>query len=79
MRQPDRVSSFADAWNMYSEAIEILDLGKHRIASEVAWGSTKQAPTRCCWPDRPRTRRHRANDPRDEGAGEVNAGIYGYA
>ena len=44
MQQPDRVAAvFADAWSLYAEAIEILDMGKHRIAAEVAWGATKRA------------------------------------
>ena len=34
---------FADAWSLYDDAIEILELGKHRIAAEAAWGATKRA------------------------------------
>ena len=44
MRQPDRTAAiFADAWDLYADAIEILELGKPRIAAEVAWGATKRA------------------------------------
>ena len=28
---------------LYTEAIEILEMGKERIAAEVAWGATKRA------------------------------------
>ena len=34
---------FADAWGLYQEAVEILELGRQRIAAEVAWGATKRA------------------------------------
>ena len=34
---------FGDAWSLYNDAIEILDLGKPRIAAEAAWGATKRA------------------------------------
>ncbi len=34
---------FADTWALYGDAIEILELGKQRIAAEVAWGATKRA------------------------------------
>lgn len=34
---------FADAWSLYDDAIEILELGKPRIAAEAAWGATKRA------------------------------------
>ena len=44
MQERDRVATiFADAWAMYADAIEILALGKSRIAGEVAWGATKRA------------------------------------
>ena len=44
MQQPDRAAAvFADAWALYADAIEILELGKPRIAAEVAWGATKRA------------------------------------
>ena len=44
MQETDRVSAiFADAWGLYAEAIEILEMGKQRIAEEVAWGATKRA------------------------------------
>ena len=44
MLQPDRVAAtFADAWELYAAAIEIMELGKPRIAAEAAWGATKRA------------------------------------
>ena len=44
MHQPDGVEAiFADAQALYAEAIEILDMGKQRIAAEAAWGATKRA------------------------------------
>ena len=44
MQERDRVAAiFADAWALYADAIEILALGKSRIAGEVAWGATKRA------------------------------------
>lgn len=44
MQEPDRVAAiFANAWALYADAIEILELGKSRIAGEVAWGATKRA------------------------------------
>ena len=44
MLEGDRVSAiFADAWTLYDDAIEILELGKQRIAAEAAWGATKRA------------------------------------
>ena len=44
MLERERVAVvFADAWSLYDEAIEILGLGKQRIAAEVAWGATKRA------------------------------------
>ena len=44
MQQPEQVAAiFADAWGLYADAIEILELGKPRVASEVAWGATKRA------------------------------------
>ena len=44
MQKPQRVSAiFADAWTLYADAIEALELGKHRIAAEVAWGAAKRA------------------------------------
>ena len=44
MLQPDRTAAlFADARLLYDEAIEILEMGKLRIAAEAAWGATKRA------------------------------------
>ena len=44
MQDTQRVATiFADAWTLYDEAIEILELGKQRIAAEAAWGATKRA------------------------------------
>ena len=44
MQQSGRVAAiFDDAWVLHAEAIEILELGKHRIAAEAAWGATKRA------------------------------------
>ena len=44
MLERERVAAlFADAWSLYNEAIEIMELGKQRIAAEVAWGATKRA------------------------------------
>ncbi len=44
MQERERVAAiFADAWALYDDAIEILALGKHRIAAEAAWGATKRA------------------------------------
>ncbi len=44
MLERERVAAvFADAWSLYDDAIEILELGKRRIAAEVAWGATKRA------------------------------------
>ena len=44
MQQLDQVAAiFADAWSLFDEAIEILELGKPRIAAECAWGATKRA------------------------------------
>ena len=44
MQEPDRVAAiFSDSHTLFSEAIEILELGKHRVAAEVAWGATKRA------------------------------------
>ena len=44
MQQPEQVAAiFADAWGLYADAIEILELGKPRVAAEVAWGATKRA------------------------------------
>ncbi len=34
---------FADAWTLYDDAIEQLELGKLRNAAEKAWGATKRA------------------------------------
>ena len=43
MPERERVAAlFADAWALYADAIEILDLGKRRVAAEVAWGATKR-------------------------------------
>ena len=44
MQQPDRTADiFADAWALYADAIEVLALGKYRLAAEAAWGATKRA------------------------------------
>ncbi len=44
MLEPARTAAlFADARLLYDEAIELLDLGKLRIAAEAAWGATKRA------------------------------------
>ena len=38
MVERERVAaSFADAWVLYDDSIEILEMGKQRIAAEVAW------------------------------------------
>ena len=43
MPERERVAAlFADAWALYADAIEILELGKRRVAAEVAWGATKR-------------------------------------
>ena len=43
MQEADRAAAiFAGAWGLYNDAIEILELGKQRIAAEVAWGATKR-------------------------------------
>ena len=34
---------FADAWTLYADAAEQLELGKLRNAGEKAWGATKRA------------------------------------
>ncbi len=36
-------ADFADAWSLYDDAIEILELGKRRIVAKAAWGATKWA------------------------------------
>ena len=44
MLERERVAAvFADAWVLYDDSIEILEMGKQRIAAEVAWGATKRA------------------------------------
>ena len=44
MMAAERVTDlFNDAWHLYGEALEILNIGKPRIAAEVAWGATKRA------------------------------------
>ena len=44
MLEPARTAAlFADARLLYDEAIELLDLGKLRVAAEAAWGATKRA------------------------------------
>lgn len=44
MVERERVAAiFADAWVLYDDSIEILEMGKQRIAAEVAWGATKRA------------------------------------
>lgn len=44
MLEPTRTAAlFADARLLYDEAIELLELGKLRVAAEVAWGATKRA------------------------------------
>ena len=44
MMTAERVTDlFNDAWHLYGEALEILNIGKPRIAAEVAWGATKRA------------------------------------
>ena len=44
MLERERVGEvFADAWALYGDAVEILELGKTRVAAEVAWGATKRA------------------------------------
>ena len=44
MLEPERTAAlFADARLLYDEAIELLELGKLRVAAEVAWGATKRA------------------------------------
>lgn len=44
MLERDRVAAiFADAWALYDDSIEILEMGKQRVAAEVAWGATKRA------------------------------------
>ena len=44
MLQPERTAAlFADARLLYDEAIELLEMGKLRIAAEAAWGATKRA------------------------------------
>ena len=44
MLEPERtVALFEDARLLYDEAIELLELGKLRVAAEVAWGATKRA------------------------------------
>ena len=44
MLEPARTAAlFADARLLYDEAIELLELGKLRIAAEAAWGATKRA------------------------------------
>lgn len=34
---------FADAWTLYEDAVEMLELGKLRNAAEKAWGATKRS------------------------------------
>ena len=44
MQRPERVSFlFADARELYADALEQLALGKPRNAAEKAWGATKRA------------------------------------
>lgn len=44
MQETQRAAAiFTDAWALYDDAIEILELGKPRIAAEAAWGATKRA------------------------------------
>ena len=44
MQQPERVRFlFADARELYADALEQLELGKPRNAAEKAWGATKRA------------------------------------
>ena len=44
MQRPERVSFlFADARELYADALEQLELGKPRNAAEKAWGATKRA------------------------------------
>ena len=44
MLEPERTAAlFDDARLLYDEAIELLELGKLRVAAEVAWGATKRA------------------------------------
>ncbi len=44
MLEPERTAAlFDDARLLYDEAMELLDLGKLRVAAEVAWGATKRA------------------------------------
>lgn len=40
----ERVAAvFADAWALYGDAIDVLELGKPRLAAEGAWGAVKRA------------------------------------
>ena len=44
MLETERVAAiFADAWELYGDAIEEVERRKLRIAAEVAWGATKRA------------------------------------
>ncbi len=44
MLEPERTSAiFADAWELYGDAVDLLGLGRTRIAAEAAWGATKRA------------------------------------
>lgn len=44
MLERERVAAiFADAWVLYDDSIEILEMGKQRVAAEAAWGATKRA------------------------------------
>ena len=43
-QQPSPIQAiFADSWALYSEAFEILELGRRSVAAEAAWGATKRA------------------------------------
>ena len=40
MLEPERTSAiFADAWELYADAVDLLGLGKTRLAAEVCLGS----------------------------------------
>ena len=40
----ERVAAvFADAWALYGDAIDVLELGKLRLAAEGTWGAVKRA------------------------------------
>ena len=44
MQRPERVSElFDDAWSLYQEAINLLEVGNLRMAAEAAWGASKRA------------------------------------